>query len=268
MATQHKPGLCDSIIQLRKSYRFGPSSGIGEVSKAVNEGDSPKAFTLLTSATYDDISWRALPRPELLLPALKEHIIAGFAPYFKERDHALKFDRFNRMRMLCAVREGPYGVNALNLLVERIVREEGLIRRRDRWYPGRPVLINRNDYTLKLFNGDVGVTLPDPASSGELRVFFPGGAGEMRRFHPLRLPEHETVYAMTVHKSQGSEFDRVLLLLPDRDSPVLTRELVYTAVTRARQHVGIWGVEEIFREALSRRIERRSGLREALWGMA
>jgi exodeoxyribonuclease V alpha subunit len=261
-----KAGLQDSIIQLRKSYRFGPSSGIGEVSKAVNEGDAPRAFTLLTSASYDDISWRELPRPELLPPALKELIIAGFAPYFKERDHALTFDRFNRMRMLCAVREGPYGVKAVNLLVERILREEGLIRRRDRWYPGRPVLISRNDYTLKLFNGDVGITLSDPEDRHELKVFFPGPEGTLRTFSPLRLPEHETVFAMTVHKSQGSEYERVLFIMPDRDLPVLTRELVYTAITRARVAVEVWGREEIFKTAVSRRTIRASGLREALWG--
>jgi exodeoxyribonuclease V alpha subunit len=202
----------------------------------------------------------------MLPPALKEHIIAGFAPYFKERDHALTFDLFNRMRMLCAVRECPYGVNALNLLVERILREEGLIRRRDRWYPGRPVLINRNDYTLKIFNGDVGITLPDPEDGQALKVFFPGPEGTLRAFSPLRLPEHETVFAMTVHKSQGSEYEKVLFIIPDRDLPVLTRELVYTAITRARVAVEIWGREEIFKTAVSRRIIRASGLRDALWG--
>jgi exodeoxyribonuclease V alpha subunit len=261
-----KAGLQDSIIQLKKSFRFGPSSGIGEVSKAVNEGDSPKAFTLLTGASYDDISWRGLPRPEMLPPALKEHIIAGFAPYFKEDDHALKFDFFNRMRLLCAVREGPYGVNALNVLVEGILREVGLIRQRTRWYPGRPILITRNDYTLKLFNGDVGITLPDPEAENELRVFFPGPDGNLRKFLPLRLPEHETVFAMTVHKSQGSEYEKVLFIMPDRDLPVLTRELVYTAITRARVAVEIWGKEEIFKTAVSRRTIRASGLRDALWG--
>jgi len=266
MAAQTKPGLCDSIIQLRKSYRFGPSSGIGEVSRAVNEGDAAKAFTLLTSASRDDIVWRELPRPEILPPALKEHVIAGFAPYFEERDHASIFDHINVMRMLCAVREGPYGVNALNVLVEGILREAGLIRQRTRWYPGRPVLINRNDYTLKLFNGDVGITLPDPENRHELKVFFPGPEGTLRTFSPLRLPEHETVFAMTVHKSQGSEFERVLFLMPDRDVPVLTRELVYTAITRAKAAVEVWGREEIFKTAVSRRTIRASGLREALWG--
>jgi exodeoxyribonuclease V alpha subunit len=260
-----KPGLCDSIIQLKKSFRFGPSSGIGMVSRAVNEGDAAKACDLLKDPSYDDIAWRELPRPEMLPPALKEDVISGFAPYFKERNHALKFDLFNRMRMLCAVREGPYGVNALNALVEGILREAGLIRHRTRWYPGRPVLINRNDYTLKLFNGDVGITLPDPEDGDDIKVFFPGPEGTLRTFSPLRLPEHETVFAMTVHKSQGSEFEKVLFLMPDRDVPVLTRELVYTAITRAKSSVEVWGREEIFRTAVSRQTIRASGLRDALW---
>jgi exodeoxyribonuclease V alpha subunit len=263
---QNEPGMRDSIVQLRKSYRFGPSSGIGEISRAVNEGDSTRAVQLLKSGSYGDIRWRELPRPESLPAALKEKITEGFRPYLKENDPSKVFDLFNRVRILCAVREGPYGVNTLNLLVEQILRDEGLIRREGRWYRGRPIMVTKNDYNLRLFNGDVGITLPDPETRGELRVFFPGPEGIPRKFPPLRLPEHETVFAMTVHKSQGSEFDRVLFLMPDRSVQVLTRELVYTAITRAKEMVEVWGKEEIFQTAVSRRISRTSGLRDALWG--
>jgi exodeoxyribonuclease V alpha subunit len=259
------PGMRDSIIQLRKSYRFGPSSGIGEVSRAVNEGESTQTVQLLKSGSYGDIQWRELPRPESLPAALKEKITEGFAPYLKESDPSKVFDLFNRVRILCAVREGPYGVNTLNLLVEQILRNEGLIKREGRWYRGRPILVTKNDYNLRLFNGDVGITLPDSEARGELRVFFPGLEGIPRKFPPLRLPEHETVFAMTVHKSQGSEFDQVLFLMPDRSVQVLTRELVYTAITRAKAMVEVWGKEEIFQTAISRRINRTSGLRDGLW---
>jgi exodeoxyribonuclease V alpha subunit len=156
-------------------------------------------------------------------------------------------------------------VVAINLLVEQILREEKLIKPDTKWYPGRPVLITRNDYNLRLFNGDMGIVLPDPSANDDLRVFFLAIDGKLRKFHPFRLPEHETVYAMTVHKSQGSEFGKVLLLLPDRESPVLTRELIYTSITRAKEGVEIWGAEDIFRTAVSRCIERTSGLRDALW---
>jgi exodeoxyribonuclease V alpha subunit len=150
-------------------------------------------------------------------------------------------------------------------MLERIFRERKLIRGEGRWYQGRPILINRNDYNLRLYNGDIGVVLPDPGVQGELRAFFPAPEGSLRKFHPLRLPEHETAYALTVHKSQGSEFDRVLLILPDRDSPVLTRELLYTGLTRARESVQVWGQEKVFQDAVSRRTIRMSGLRDALW---
>ncbi|MBN2125552.1 MAG: ATP-binding domain-containing protein, partial [Deltaproteobacteria bacterium] len=185
------------------------------------------------------------------------------------RDPLESFRILDGFRILCALREGPWGVAAFNVLVERILRKEGLIgSEKGPWYAGRPILVTRNDYSLHLFNGDVGVLLPDPASQGELRAHFPGPGGILRRFHPARLPEHETVYAMTVHKSQGSEFARVLLVLPDRDSPVLTRELLYTGITRARERVEIRGKKEVFQVAVSRGIERRSGLRDALRNMA
>jgi exodeoxyribonuclease V alpha subunit len=150
-------------------------------------------------------------------------------------------------------------------MVEHLLRAQKLIRGEGRWYRGRPVLITQNDYHLHLYNGDIGIALPDPRGGGELRVFFQAPDGALRALHPVRLPEHETVYALTVHKSQGSEFDRLLLILPDQDSPVLTRELVYTAITRAKEGVEVWGHENVFRAAIGRRTTRVSGLRDALW---
>ncbi len=258
-------GIRDSIIQLRRSYRFGPASGIAATSLAVNEGDGNRAMELLKRGSFTDIQWNDLPRPEAMPATLKDRIMEGFSEYLRETEPARAFDLFSRFRILCALREGPQGVQAMNLLVEQVLGDEGLIKRDGRWYAGRPVLITRNDYNLRLFNGDVGLTLPDPQLKKELRVFFPAPDGSMRTFPPLRLPDHETVYAMTVHKSQGSEFERMLFLMPHRSVPVLTRELIYTAITRAKKKVEVWGKEEVFREAASRRIERRSGLRAVLW---
>jgi exodeoxyribonuclease V alpha subunit len=135
------------------------------------------------------------------------------------------------------------------------------------WYAGRPVLITRNNYQLGLFNGDIGIALPGAdARETDLFVYFPDDSGGVRRFQTHQLPEHETVYAMTVHKSQGSEFDEVLFILPDKDFSILTRELIYTALTRARKKIRIWGNRSIIRNAIARKIERTSGLRDALWG--
>jgi exodeoxyribonuclease V alpha subunit len=126
--------------------------------------------------------------------------------------------------------------------------------------------VPRNDYGMRLFNGDIGLILPDPGQKGKWSACFRKSDGGIRLIAPARLPEHETVFALTVHKCQGSEFDELLLLLPDRDAPVLTRELIYTAITRAKKGIEIWSDEELFIRAVSRRIERSSGLRETLWG--
>lgn len=258
-------GIQDCIVQLQKSYRFGSDSGIRAVSHAVNEGDGDLAIKLLKGGKYGDIKWKELPRPNALPQVIKATIMQGYGDYLRASDPFEIFQVFERFRILCALREGPYGVVAINLLVEQILRDEKLLKPDRMWYPGRPVLITRNDYNLRLFNGDMGIVLPDPSTNDDLRVFFLATEGTLRKFHPFRLPEHETVYAMTVHKSQGSEFDKVLLLLPDRESPVLTRELIYTGISRAKESVEIWGSERVFRAAVSRCIERTSGLRDALW---
>ena len=260
-----EPGIQDCIVPLQKSYRFGSSSGIGVVSSAVNAGDGDLAIKLLKGGKYEDIKWAELPQPNALPKVIKATVIQGYGDYLRSGDPFEIVKVFERFRILCALREGAYGVVAINLLVEQILREERLVKPDRRWYPGRPVLITSNDYNLRLFNGDMGIVLPDPSVDNDLRVFFPATGGTLRKFHPFRLPEHETVYAMTVHKSQGSEFGRVLLLLPDRESPILTRELIYTSITRAKEGVEIWGTESVLRTAVSRCIQRTSGLRDALW---
>src|SRR5262249_35024064 len=134
------------------------------------------------------------------------------------------------------------------------------------FYPGRPILVTRNDYALQLFNGDVGTIVPDPERSGGLVAVFLGPGGAPRRIAPSRLPPHETVFATSVHKGQGSEFDAVAVLLPDQASSLVTRELLYTAITRARSRAEIYGSREVVADAVAHRSERASGLRDALWG--
>ncbi|HTH48827.1 MAG TPA: exodeoxyribonuclease V subunit alpha [Candidatus Limnocylindria bacterium] len=252
--------LADCVTELRKNWRFAADAEISLLSRAVNTGDADTAMARLrTSPTL----WRTLPRPEELPSALRERILTGYGDVMRERNPAMAL--LNRFRLLAAVRRGPYGVESLNPLIEALLEREGLITRRGPWYAGRPVIVTRNDPATKLFNGDVGIALPD--AGGNLRVFFPG-AGEaegVRGFAPARLPEHETVFAMTIHKSQGSEFDRVLLVLPERDSPLLTRELIYTGLTRAKSAVELWADEVVLRAAIGRRVQRASGLRDALW---
>jgi exodeoxyribonuclease V alpha subunit len=258
-------GLQDCIVHLQQSYRFGSESGIGTISRLVNSGAGEKAVDSIKSNRFADIAWIELPQPRAMISMLKDTIIQQYSSYLQAQNPVEMFQRFDRFRILCALREGPFGVMALNTLIEQILKHENMIDPTKNWYHGRPIMITSNDYNLRLFNGDVGICLRDPEANHELRVFFPDVDGKVRKFHPFRLSEHETAYATTVHKSQGSEFDHVLLLLPDRDSPVLTRELIYTGITRARKKVAVWGVDPIFKNAVSRRIERTSGLRDALW---
>jgi exodeoxyribonuclease V alpha subunit len=275
--TAGKPKDC--IIQLQKSYRFTGDSGIALLSSAVREKDAGKAVSILRGGGHSDLAWNEAPSCKLLGKLIRSEVIEGFRDY-AEAVEALQyrsgedpherlkdiFELLDGFRILAAVRAGPCGVEALNDLVEEILAEAHLLGTNSLWHAGRPVMVGRNDYNLRLFNGDTGIYLPDVCSGVDFKVFFQGPGGIFRSFHPLRLPEHETVYAMTVHKSQGSEFDKVMLVLPDRDTPVLTRELVYTGITRARQKISLWGGEQILRAAITRSAERLSGLSEALWG--
>ena len=261
--------LVDAIVLLRHSYRFGADSGIGALARAVNRGKSAEALDLLVGAPHEDIVWRELADPADLPEWLAEPVTAGFAPYLRAvregAGPAAVFEQFNRFRVLAALRGGPFGVEALNRLCEAVLSAQGLIDTHSTWYAGRPVMVVRNDYNLRLFNGDIGMTLPDPDAPERVKVFFLGNDGALRSFAPARLPEHETVYAMTVHKSQGSEFEQVLVVTPNEPSPVLSRELLYTALTRAKREAMFYGVPEVFATAVGRRLRRSSGLRDRLW---
>lgn len=261
---QNNSVLQDCIVTLKHSFRFADSSAIGEFSRSINSGDADKVIDLLQN--HPQIRWQQEFDRQTLPQAFSQAVIKGYSEYLNAVNPVKALDKFNRFKILCAVNIGPYGVNALNRLAENSLTRESLINPNQEWYRGRPILITRNDYDLGLYNGDMGVTLPDPDSgSQQLHVYFQGDSGELRRFAPHRLPEHETLFAMTVHKSQGSEFDDILLILPQRDYPVLTRELLYTAITRAKRRISIWGTEDVIRTAVMRKIKRASGLRDALW---
>jgi exodeoxyribonuclease V alpha subunit len=164
----------------------------------------------------------------------------------------------SRFRVLCALRDGDAGVRGLNATVERWLQRRGIGV--TGWYHHRPVLITQNDPATQLFNGDVGTTF---VVDGEPLVYFEGPNGP-RAIAPARLPAHETAWAMTVHKAQGSEFDHVLIVLPDVDTRLLTRELLYTAITRARQTVHLVASDTTLRLMVSRSVARSSGLVERL----
>jgi exodeoxyribonuclease V alpha subunit len=254
--------MCDTLVVLRESYRFGEDSGIGRLSRAISSDNYQEVRRLLTTEQLPDLRWQPIGTSLQLQAQIERWVLEAYSGFLKADDPEEALARLAESRVLCALRKGPFGVTAVNQLAEAAFSRKGLIRRRGTWYAGQPILINRNDYQLRLFNGDVGIILQDPGL-GELRAFFPAETG-FRKVVPTKLPDHETVYATTVHKAQGSEFDRVLLLVPNQSSDILTRELVYTAITRARRQVEIWGNLEVLMESITKRVWRNSGLRDAL----
>lgn len=253
------PLMADSLVVLTRSHRFSSEGGIGRVAAAVNAGQFDEALF-----TEDGVRWRA-PVAAQLAAFVDEAVATYWLDWRLTADPVEAGRRFDAFRFLCAVREGDFGVGQLNRLVEQSLQRRGLIDARAQHYAGRPLLVTRNDYGVGLFNGDVGLVLPDADAGGLLRAFFVQPDGKVRRIALNRLPAHETAYAMTVHKSQGSEFGRVTLVLPDTDSPVLTRELVYTGITRARTGAEVWAPRAILERAIQQRVSRVSGLRDALW---
>ncbi|AHK18205.1 exodeoxyribonuclease V subunit alpha [Yersinia similis] len=258
----------DSLCLLRKSYRFDEKSGVGQLALAVNAGEYRHALSVLNGA-YSDVERFPLVDEEDY-QVLLEACAVGYQHYL-ERVAALApaaevLAAFGRYQLLCALRSGPFGVSGLNERIEQVLHRKGFIIRSPgpsgRWYVGRPVMIELNDSALGLFNGDIGIALHD--SEGELRVYFQLPDGNIKSVQPSRLPSHETAYAMTVHKSQGSEFEHTALVLPNTFMPVLTRELVYTAITRARQHLTLYCSDAVLSNAIRTPTLRLSGLVDRL----
>ncbi|HET6527959.1 MAG TPA: exodeoxyribonuclease V subunit alpha [Balneolaceae bacterium] len=262
LVSESPKALTDNITLLTKSYRFDAKSGIAELAESINQGDENSALKILNSAKAEDVRLTGIPDQTALENLLKEKVISSFKKIIQSDSVKDAMNIFNRFRILSAHRKGPLGVEYLNSLVEKLLQGQGLISKQRQWYAGRPVIINENDYTLKLYNGDTGLCLPD--DNGDLKVFFEHEKS-FRSISPTRLPAHETAYALTIHKSQGSEFDEVVLILPANHSKLLSRELLYTGLSRARTKITIVGNKAIFAEGIKAHFTRSSGLRDILW---
>jgi exodeoxyribonuclease V alpha subunit len=248
------------VTPLLTTHRYG--ARIGALAQALRDGDADEVMSALRAGS-DEVEW-VDPDDEAAMSAFRAHVtdVAADLREAAERgdtDGALA--ALARHRLLCAHREGPYGVGGWNRLVERLVAERTGVTHYDEWYAGRPILVTANDYDQLLNNGDMGVTLR--RDDGRLRVVVQVGQ-TVRDFATTRLSGVETVHAMTVHKSQGSQAETVSVVLPDEQSRLLTRELFYTAVTRAQSRVRIVGTERAVRAAVGREVQRASGLRERL----
>ena len=262
----------DSIVVLRRVHRFREDSGIAALASAVQRSDADAALAVL-EAERPDLSWIDVdvgldgPDDARMRPVRKAISAAGAALHTAAAggDARAALSALAELRVLCAHRRGPAGVAAWVPVIERwLAADVPAFATTDTWYTGRPVLITENDYQLGLYNGDVGVV--GAFDDGPVTVAFEDGDG-VRLVRPTRLESVETVHAMTIHKSQGSQFRSVVVILPDADSPLLTRELLYTAVTRARERMTLVGTAHAVRAAATRPIQRASGLRQALWGV-
>ena len=269
----------NALAQLRVSHRFDASSGIGQLAAAVNTSDTAaaqQAFrTFAQQIHFTELGQQGTP-PYWNNNDWQQNVRAGLQDFCHavtaQRPATEVFDAFGQYRLLVALRNGQSGVEEVNRQVEQLLVKQGLLPGRTEkglWYAGRPVMISRNDYDLGLFNGDVGITLwHTDGSKPQLKVAFPDSDGGIRWLLPSRLPAHETAFAMTVHKSQGSEFTRVCLLLPEQWQNVITRELIYTAITRAREQFDVFSSSDSWERGVRARVQRASGLREALWPQA
>jgi exodeoxyribonuclease V alpha subunit len=252
--------LADSFLLLRTGHRFQKGSGIAALAEAVNRG-AWQAVEEVLEQDFPDLFWIQHCGPEREL-WLREAILQGFQNMVGASSVEEAFAAMEQFRLLCTVNKGPNGTEGINDLAHLVLLRAGLLERDSEWYQGRPLLILRNHYGMQLFNGDTGLLWRD--SKGQLRAWFRRSHGELYALSPALLPEHSTAYAMTIHKSQGSEFQRVLLLLPEEDNKVLRRELLYTGITRAQNSLTLCADRNILRSTLALPTQRYSGLGEKL----
>ena len=263
--------LVTSLVTLRKNWRFDTDSDIGQCAIAANQGDSKTLLNVLNDPTRS--------ATELILPANMRdtELIKPWHNYFAVLNNPESslpeiFAAFNQYRVLCALRRGLNGSQTMTNRIETALDKQSLISRRrgsnhqqsigySQHYHGRPIMITQNSYSRGLFNGDTGITL---IRDGEIKVYFPTADGEYQSFSPIRLPAHETTWAMTIHKSQGSEFDQVVLILPQEEMPLLTRQLVYTGITRAKERVSIVASEDVLTAGIKAEVVRATRIEQHL----
>lgn len=275
--TAHTTPLMQQTVMLRKSHRFG--SLIGQLAKAVNDGDGDSAQNLISGDTSGVLHTTNHPSVNTiwnLAVGGRSGARACYADYLQLVNARSKntaeqvgayeawvksvLEAFDRFRILCAVRDGDWGTRGLNQSVQKALEQAGLLKPRGEWFVGRPVMVTRNDPDVGVFNGDVGVTLPGPPGSNALRVYFLDG-DNLRSVGTSRLAYVETAFVMTVHKSQGSEFLHTALVLPPGGGKVLTRELVYTGITRAREFFTLVEAQTgLLQIGIKRQSQRASGL--------
>lgn len=259
-------------IELAKTYRFDETSGIYALCQCVRDGDQAGASKVLRGS-WADLRFVVSAPPVDPMLGLWPVVRQNWAQALKSASPGEAMRQLNRFRILCAHRAGERGAASLNQRVRAWLAQEGLVAAAGEYYRGRLVMVTENDYPQRLYNGDVGLCWPGPG--GQILVYFAGSgagvesgagaaSGELRGLSPGQLPAHETAFCQTIHKSQGSEYDEVAIVLPAAHSRLLSRELLYTAVSRARQRAHLFAEPNAIQTAVSRSLGRASGLADAL----
>lgn len=252
--------LDDCLVHLQQSYRFTATSGMARLSRAVNTGKTDEIETLYQH-TQTDLELLD-PADSLTESRFTKNVLELYAPLFSAPSPGKALHILERGKILCALKSGPSGTHLVNRRVESILRQKQLIVENDTLYQGRPIIITRNHYELELYNGDTGILWPD--QSGTLYCWFMRVDGTLQPVTPARLPAYETAFAITIHKSQGSEFQEVFMLFPKNDARVLNRELLYTGITRARKKLTLQSPRDMLITTINRRTTRFSGLQQLL----
>ncbi len=269
----------DNVVRLVKSHRFAENSGIGQLAKQVKAGQVAPCLSLLKDEQFTDINWYQPTQttPQTVANEILQTLTTKLLPIYKQYTQAIQqgdlrqaFKYLHQQQVLCAQKSGYWGVTQLNALIEGELHKQGLIDNSKDFYVGRPVMLSKNDHQLKLFNGDVGIVMPDPNNATLTKVWFVTPEGDLRGLLPSRLPSLETLYAMTIHKSQGSEFESVYLCLPpitaNNKGRGLNRELIYTGLTRAKKYFMLFGEGKALGLSLGQQCVRGSGLAGRLLG--
>ncbi|MFO7803067.1 MAG: exodeoxyribonuclease V subunit alpha [Desulfovermiculus sp.] len=255
--------LDDSLIELHHAHRFS-EGGLNVLVEAVKAGDAASAQEVLIREEYPAVHWQALPSTDEEKIHFVRELVEGFSPLLKvaiSADSQAAFTAYRSFGVIDALRQGPMGSEALNMHIETELRRQGRIPSHGFWYPGRPVLVTQNDYRLGLFNGDVGIALPD---GGKLKVCFETVGGDYYSLSPSRLPAFETAYVVTIHKSQGSEMEKVRLLIPESTKDLNSRELIYTGTSRAQQSLTVYCNQSTLKQAIATTMRKSSGLNSKL----
>lgn len=255
--------ITDGICVLKKNYRFNKNSGIGQLANAVKLGDHNRALSILTSNTYTDLYYNQIKKREHYITMITD-CATKYSKYLKMlQQHTTSkiniLQNFHNYRILCALHHGPFGITKINYYLEQVLNNIGLITlNKSTNYVGKPILILKNDASLGLVNGDIGILLPNHQNN--LSAYFLLPQYKIKTVHTYQLPPYETCFAMTIHKAQGSEFQYVSIILPNQPLPILTKELLYTSITRAHKKLFLYSKNEILIHSIHTNTIRYSGL--------